>query len=247
MYFRPVDYTFDKLDVKEVSGALNLGTTFGVRVAEKKKKSESSSTKPKIESEESRPKRTKQSDGFTTTGRTNAQNSSGSTTQTTNTQSRRTSSRSTTGDSQQISTDQSSTARVLVSEKSNQAQKMPNKKVDKAIKTRQTSLLEPQSKEQSTGRKYTSNQARQERIKIKEKKSKAKGSGQTLEQPQEMGVPIKEHRDMVKFSFHKRDLSEIKKGNMNQASKETQESHQEEHKTDRPFSYTKTGLNFKLK
>jgi hypothetical protein len=34
-----LNYNFDKLDVKEVSGALNLGTTFGVKVAEKRKKS----------------------------------------------------------------------------------------------------------------------------------------------------------------------------------------------------------------
>jgi len=33
-----LDYHFDTLDVKEVSGALNLGTTFGVKVSEKKKK-----------------------------------------------------------------------------------------------------------------------------------------------------------------------------------------------------------------
>lgn len=43
-----LEYTFDKLDVKEVSGALNLGNNFGVNVEEKSKKKEEK--KPKSQS-----------------------------------------------------------------------------------------------------------------------------------------------------------------------------------------------------
>lgn len=46
-----LDYNFDKLDVKEVSGALNLGNNFGVRVGEIKKKNSSGDQKKQATSQ----------------------------------------------------------------------------------------------------------------------------------------------------------------------------------------------------
>lgn len=42
-------FRFDKLDVKEVSGALNLGTTFGVNVHQKEKKKSERSTQTRTD------------------------------------------------------------------------------------------------------------------------------------------------------------------------------------------------------